>query len=401
MAIISQVNLINSGSVEVGSGTLQIGNGSFITSNCGRFQSLTASAVLLIQAAMTVNPCPPLAPPGDVASNFFGPGPIRFQNNIFLNGGDFRVGFAHPVSGAITAGNVEFQSDSILGTGNIRIVGDAQNQSRFTWSSGQIGGSGGFFVDLGAVLNISPPSFGGVNINTRTFSNAGTVNWTGGAIGNSATAFTFNNLPTGLFDIQNDSSFSSGTTPQSVYTNSGVVRKRLGTGTSTFSLNFTNTGIVDVQSGTLRFLATTPNSNRFSGNFDIAGGAFVEFGSSSGGFMFDPGFTSTGAGAIRIPGGANVTVNAPISISNLHLAGGTITGSATGTTINLTGLNSLFDGGISRNLRYAGEFAGTRIQIQGSNNFFNEGTTIDNRGDLIAPHNTSLRQNAGAAFQSE
>ncbi len=405
MATLTLVTFINSGTVEAGNGTLVIGaSGSTITSTCGRFSTNSPTGILLLSAPFTANACPPLppvefAPPGDVATNFFGPGPIRIQNNLTLNGADIRFGFRHPTINEVTTGNVEFQSDNILGTGNIRVVADAMHPTNFTWLTGGIGGSGSFDIESGGFVNISPSAAGSVALNGRTVNNAGTVIWTGGAITNNTNAITFNNQLSGIFEVRNNNSFFSTTSPQSVFNNAGIFRKSVGTGTTNIGMVFsnTNTGTVDVQSGTLRFTSTAPNNNSFAGTFNAATGGVIELASSSGGFNLNNGFNTTGSGVFRISSGANTTVNAPVSFSNLELDGGTFDSINPPIQLTVTledHLSLFFNSAAVRGLKVV-----NRGTLRAQNNvFFNNGSTLENLGIFNAPHNTSLRQQAGAAF---
>jgi hypothetical protein len=396
-ATLNLVAFTNNGTVEVGNGTFHLGaTGSTITSNCGRFSTTSPSGILLITAALTANGCPPpVAPPGDTASNFFGLGRIRIMNS-FITSGDVNFGFRHPTTSQVTGGNVEFQSDTISGNGNLRIIADAQNPTVFDWLSGTMGGSGTFDVEPFATVNINPPTAGSVGLNGRTVNNFGTIIWTGGDITNSSSAFTFNNQIGAVFEARNNKNFLSFVSPQSVFNNSGIVRKTVGTGATVFGYAYNGIGTVDVQSGTLRFTVNAPNSNNFGGTFNIASGAVVELASSSGGFNFNAGHTTTGTGVFRILNGAIAAVNAPVSFSNLNLAGGTINGSGVTNFVRLSGVAThVFDNGSTLN--------NTRVLNQGnlllqSNIFCNNTTTLDNEGTITAPNNTSLRQQAGGAF---
>ncbi len=405
-ATLNLVNFTNSGSVEVGNGILELGaSGSTLTGKCGRFRTLAVGATIKFLTTLTVVPCttfsnlqpairnPQSFDPGDTVTSFRGEGLIEFTGDLVLNS-NATFGFAHPTSGAITGGNVTL-TGNISGGGNLRLVADAQNPTIFNWNNGGITGAGTLVIDNGATFNINPPPSGSVNLTQRDITNNGFTRWTGGNIGGFGAGFVFNNSLSGVFEIHNDRNLVGSFSTLPIFNNAGIFRKTLTNGTTNISTIFNNTGLVDVQSGTLRFTSTAPNSNSLAGTFNATNGGVIEFTSSSGGFNFNSGFNFTGAGVLRLVSGASALVSAPINISNLELQGGTINGTGLTNNLKLIALLSRFENGSTLN--------NTRITNQGSlllqsNVFFNNSTTLENQGTINAPHNTSLRQQAGGAF---
>jgi len=418
-ATLNLVNLTNSGSIEAGNGILELGaSSSTLTSQCGRFRTLAPGATIKLLTTLTVAPCSSIAgrslniadypsytadgsgifDPGDTATSFRGAGLIELSGDLVINStGGATFGFAHPTTGAITGGNVT-TSGNISGAGNLRILANAQNPSFWRWDSGSITGAANIDIDSSATFQINPAAAGAVRISQRTVNNSGLTFWTGGDI-NSAfvnDGVIFNNLAGGTFEARNDRFWVwGGAGNQAVINNAGIFRKTTGTGTTSININFNNTGTVEVQSGTLRFTSTAPNSNSFAGTFNAAAGRIIELVSSGAGFNFNPGFNFTGQGLLRIGSGANATVNAPVNLTNLEVTGGTVNGTGATNLLRLTGIFSRIDSNATLNNTKVVS-AGTLL-LQ-SNVFCHNGTTLENQGTINAPHNTSLRQQAGAAF---
>ena len=389
LAVISLVNLINSGSVEVGSGTLQIGGaGSSITSNCGSFRTLNASAVLLLLANITANPCPsPLNPPGDTATNFYGAGRIPIQANLILNSGDVGFGFRHPTSGAVTIGNVEFAGDSITGGGNIRVIADLNNLTVFNWQTGNIGGTGSLDVEPFGTLNITPP-FGGVQLN-RNVNNSGTTILTGG-LGNTSAPYTFNNLPGSVFEIRNNGTLNG--LADSVINNGGTIRKT-GSGTARINVKLNSTGPIESLEETLEINA--PDTVIDVQNNQIIAVVGATFRAGNLRWRLTAGVRFEGDGEKQFSSGSTTTiVDTDVPVRNFVLDGGTIIGEGISPRLSLTGSLSRFN----NNSR----ITNTRVTNQNSlllqsNVFFNT-VTLENQGTINAANNASLRQQTGGAF---
>jgi len=213
----------------------------------------------------------------------------------------------------------------------------------FQWTGGTLTGSS-TLTNAGTMnLSGSDPK----SLTTLTLNNLGVMNWTGGGIFYMYAGAVFNNLPSGLFDIQGDASLSyfSGTGPK--FNNAGVVRKSAGTGTTTFgqNVNFSG-GKVEVQTGTLTLAAT--GGPTVGGNFTVASGAVLDLtGGQTRNYVGN--YTGTGAGMIRFANGTlqvgassadSTTFN--FSENLFQWSGGTLTGPSvlinTG-TINLSGPN--------------------------------------------------------------
>jgi VCBS repeat-containing protein len=80
----------------------------------------------------------------------------------------------------------------------------------------------------------------------RTITNTGEATWTAGSI-SAIAGGSYNNLPEAIFDVQGNSTLSTST-----FTNAGILRRSVGTGTATIGAALNNTGSVQVQSGVLQ-----------------------------------------------------------------------------------------------------------------------------------------------------
>jgi uncharacterized delta-60 repeat protein len=123
----------------------------------------------------------------------------------------------------------------------------------FQWTGGAIAS--------GTLTNAGVLTLSGINdkaLNGATLDNTGTiVHLNGRLLPSNGTVI---NEASGLYDIQGDNSivFNGGT---DVVTNSGILRKSLGTGTSQITVGVTNSGTIEVDSGTLSLASLTQASS--------------------------------------------------------------------------------------------------------------------------------------------
>ncbi len=308
MASIDKVVFMTSGVVEVGNGSLKIGGtDSGLTSNNGRFTTLTAEAVIEYASPWTVND----------GTHFTGPGTHLCSGSMDLHG-NVSVGFRDLVSQMVTVGHFAL-TGAISGPGNILVAADALNPSTFDWMTGTLGGAGRLNVDSGGSLNIAGTTthyLGG-----RTINNSGTTKWSGANnVAASDAAFTFNNLAGALFEIDNDESFS-GFPGSRLHNWPGAnFRKMVGTHVTTFNPPFDNDGIEEVQTGILDLTG----GGESSGVFNAAAGAGTSFAGGSV-FNLNQGSSFTGEGVV-LGSGAEVTLKADVAAVNYSLLLGTLDG---------------------------------------------------------------------------
>jgi len=190
--------------------------------------------------------------------------------NVINYGSDMTLAPAEVRFDAVFGGPINF--NSIVMTGVLYFnSGDPINTTTLTFGPGTIRGpstitvsglltwnGGGYFRGPG-VVNAN----GGVVIGSggsektlyeRVFNNASTATFLGPL--SLSTSGVFNNLASGVIDIQVDSGASiiggSGIA-ESALNNAGTIVKSTGVGTSTISAPTTNSGTVEVQTGVLRF----------------------------------------------------------------------------------------------------------------------------------------------------
>ncbi|MFH1747890.1 MAG: S-layer family protein [Planctomycetota bacterium] len=227
-------------------------------------------------------------PRGIVNFNAIIGGPIQFDT-LSIGPGATSDGIAN-----FNSGDPVQITNLIIGPGAIQSTGDITLIGLTTWNAGGDFGGTGTVNANGDVL--VGPSGDQKTLSNCTFNNAATATFLSGI--NRASS-VFNNLATGVMDIQADvgvfnNSFSD------PFNNAGTFVKSAGTGTATIRGAVTNTGTVEVQSGVLSF----------TGSY---GGSYIQ----------TAGQTVLNGGDLRM------TVPAAIQINGGLLTGdGTITGNA-------------------------------------------------------------------------
>jgi Cupin/FG-GAP-like repeat len=215
-----------------------------------------------------------------------------------------------------------------------------------TLSNATISGSGE--LDNDGTTTVSGLTIGGVT----TFYDGGTMTENGGsvtlgdAVGNTA---DLNIASTGTWDIQNDSSIYRGTGTESTITNSGLLEKTGGTGTSVISPDVANNGTIFVscgtpaQAGALDFVGavtgagtdTISSHSMLEFNTTVASSQTVSFNGVSGAlYLTNPtsfaGLISgfTGSNCIQLPAGwsfSNFSENLSGTLGTLTVSNGSTT----------------------------------------------------------------------------
>ncbi len=240
----------------------------------------------------------------------------------------------------VTLGN-GVSGPALTGSGTLTVRGN------FSWTAGNMSGSGRTVIEPSATLNVS----GGVTLNTRTLENGGTGLWSGNGSLNMSTSAVITNGAGALFHIQNAAPL--GTFLGGRFDNAGLFRKSSNVGTTTIPVNFNNYGTVEIQSGTLLCQGIVTNNgavtlaagttNRLtgggsgSGTFSASATAMVEW--TSGTFTLTAGAQLNGDGLYRINFGS-VSVNPDLTLANLDLVAGSLSGPGTvriGNSMNWTG----------------------------------------------------------------
>jgi hypothetical protein len=232
------------------------------------------------------------------------------------------------------------------------------------WTGGQIAGgySANFFTNTG-ILTIS--GSGGVGL-AGLFNNVRTVVQTNTSSLNIPAGSTFNNLPSGLFELQGDVGMTGvgGGGPAPAFNNSGILRKSAGNGISQIAPNFNLLGgTVDVQRGTLALTGSGTSSN---GTFTVRAGATLDLIGTNQSPVFSGTFMGSGAGTVLLsrgslqPGPSGVAFN--VTGSLLQWTGGQISGGYNANRFTNAGTMTLSGSGgvgVSGLLNNAGTMAQT------------------------------------------
>ncbi len=235
------IELNNYGSVQVESGILKLNNGGSYT------------------GSITVNT--------DAVLNFSG-GNHSIMDDATFNGDGIYLLSNGSLNGIGTLSGGTFNQNSTLNMtgGNISNSGKININGTMNWSAGTI-----------SIVNLTIGSTGNLNIigdsqkiyryGAGSLNNYGVINWSGNGniVGGSK---TFNNMESGIFNIQNDSSINSDFGGDGLYTfnNYGLLKKSEGSGYSFFNyVRLNNSGTLQVLSGAFS-IVSSGQLNNFSSN---------------------------------------------------------------------------------------------------------------------------------------
>jgi len=388
-ATVSIDGIVTATNIEFDSGTIQ-GDGTFTVTN------LTWNGGTMIGAGTTVVTGTLTVEGNAVVDGFTlvnngnatvaGVGSMAFEDGATLtNAGTWTLsdsGSLDLESGA-TFTNVGMLN--LYGSGNL-LLDDSilTNAGTLDWS-----GSGN--LDLGSAATLTNDatlnwSGSGILYDGGTLVNDGDLTWSGSG---SAVLYDYSKIQNqagGIFDDVNDGNVGFYGYYWSIFENAGSFIKSGGTGSSTIASEFDNTGSVTVLSGTLDL-----ESGAATGQFTVSSGATIAFPSLSTGsdasqvYSLGAGTTIGGDGLMAITGGT-VSIDGPVSATNVELDSGTLTGTGdlsvqgtltwTGGMIGGTGLINVAPGGF---LDLAGGSDYTGIET-----INNEGTDISTEpGDVF------------------
>jgi hypothetical protein len=233
--------------------------------------------------------------------------------------------------------------------------------TNWNWTAGTLSGAGTYSNGGTLTMSVatSAPNLSSALVNTGTFL------WNGSAAIFPQTGASINN--SGLFNIRADGTVVQNTFLTAAFTNTGTIRKSLGSGTSTIQAALTSTtGTIDVQTGTLSFAG----GGTVSGSISAASGATVNLG----GLTLTGTLTGSGAGTVNI----NTTT----------IASGGATLNYTGSQLQWT--NDSISGGT------ATIPVGATLTISTSNGH-RLNTTLNNAGTVINTGTGPVQMNAGSA----
>src|SRR5205807_6285983 len=239
------------------------------------------------------------------------------SSNVTLNSGTLNLNNASTQS--IPALNM--QGGTLAGNAPVTLTGAAQ-----TWTGGTIAGTG-----LLTIPNTTIVTFNGyVSFDSRSISNAGTMNYTSNYYSYVYNGATLTNG--GTIDFQGDGGFYPSTGSGGV-SNNGTIKKSAGTGQGSIQIPLTaNSGSqVQVQSGSLLF----GNVTSTGGTINVSSGAIALFYYTTTS-TFDAASSFTGAGTVTFQAGTN-TIS-----GNYNITGATkSTGGTTSIGSNITNLGDV------------------------------------------------------------
>jgi autotransporter-associated beta strand protein len=197
---------------------------------------------------------------------------------------------------------------TLVGGGNLTL------SDLFTWQGGSFSGSG--TVNAQGGMHISGPASAGpkffttktlLNTTAATWSDDGTIYFSGGA--------TLSNATNATFDCAGDGTLENlpGT---NLVINAGTFRKTGGTNTTRINVPFYNNGTVSVLSGNLSLNKGGTNTDTIT----VSSGATFTLGGGT--FTSGLGSTITGSGNLVTGSGAEVTLAGLVDIAGPHLFGG-------------------------------------------------------------------------------
>ena len=211
----------NTGTVDVQSGTLSLNRGG------------TGSGSYIAEAGATLA---------------VGNGYLASTNAVFSGAGTNLW-----MGGTITINGTVMTTNSILaGAG---LSGSGSFSGGLTWISGEFAPGGTLTIATNGMLTIN----GSTTLQMYgALTNAGTVNWVGGAFviqnangANGGYIGGINNLPGAVFNVQCDQTIGCACYGYEYFNNAGMVRKSASASTAVDQCAFQQSGTVDVQSGTL------------------------------------------------------------------------------------------------------------------------------------------------------
>ncbi|HRD54191.1 MAG TPA: hypothetical protein PKY96_16250 [Flavobacteriales bacterium] len=210
----------------------------------------------------------------------------------------------------VVNGTLLLNAGTLQGTGLTQVNAGGT----FTWNQGTIGST--MVMDLLAGSTATLNGTGGT-LNAGTINNAGTFTMLGGTIQQIGSPAAFNNLPTGVVDLNGWAS-NTGTWVQNVL-NQGTINKNNGATPFAFVFPVNNTGTINVPEGELFFNTTGTSQN--SGT--IAFGSAATLLRMSGTLQHTSGGSITGLDHLLLQGGT-FTLNAGSTIPALPLISFTV-----------------------------------------------------------------------------
>jgi hypothetical protein len=218
--------------------------------------------------------------------------------------------------------------DLIQTNGNLTGAGTVEVSDQWTWSSGQVSGSGRTILDSTAQATLSGGFFS--MLVGWTVENRGSATAAGGGFDFQGDA-VWNNRPGSTFVLEGAAAlgnFFAG--PHSRFNNHGVLAVVNDTGPAVnIGIPLNNAGEVDVQTGTL----TLSGGGAGCGNFHLADGTVLDINSD---YTLNTYATVSGSGALQVDIFKTLQVAGNLHVPDLAVSGGTVTAAGNLTVDNLT-----------------------------------------------------------------
>lgn len=267
-----------------------------------------------------------------------------------------------------------FRTNTVLNLngGTLAGAGPVNLAGVLNWTAGKCSGT----LTNRGVVNISGDDSKSLD---GTFNNASTIIWTGSAwlCGGPV---SFNNLETGLFDVQAD----MGSCDNFTFNNAGVLRKYANTNAVRLYWTLNNFGLVEVVHGTLQLTGR----GRLEGEINIHPGAIVDI--SGGSYTLAGEVSGTGVFQVTLNGGVYAD-NA--LLSNLTLGRGVLAGTST-----ITGPMTWTDGWIQGSVINVN--GGLTMTNAAGRDLFMYGSTLNNSSVVQLKGNGRLVGDYGAIFNN-
>jgi conserved repeat domain/conserved repeat domain/conserved repeat domain len=296
--------IVNAGTIQT-SGSSSIA--STITNNATGLIKPTGGMLSLLSG--TSNGILDAVSPG--AINFGGGSTFTITGGTWggSGGGFWVTGGDVTFSGNFSVSDLAFNSGQIDGSATLTLTGAN------AWGGGPMAGAG-TTINIGT---LTMSNNGNSFLDSRTFTNNGTVNYqAGGGSLQLKNGAAFNNA--GLFDIQGDVNLTCNCATPGLFHNigTGTLQKSAGSGTAVITAPFNNDGSVSSSLGTLQFAALGTHN----GSFSAGSTSTISFTSTN---TFNAPSTITGAGNISFPSGSDTINSGTVTPATLTVSGATVT----------------------------------------------------------------------------
>jgi hypothetical protein len=360
------VNLNDTGSIQIGSGILMI-----------RGDQATVAGPVSVSAGTTLQINTATAMTFATGSNVQSNGSVVFSpdGTVTLEGAFSNTGTTELDNGTLAIGMPGglvlpsfVQNRGVLSGGDVTVSGT------YAWAGGEQDGPGATFVPQGGSLVLT----NGTILDGRHISVSGTMTVAGSLANANAAVIDIN--PTGVLDIAGNQIMSQFFGARTTLNVAGTLKKSAGASDALVDVELNDTGAIQIDSGNLRVRSDVAT---VSGPVSIAAGAALAIATSTS-FTFNPSSSVSGAGTVQVATSATANFNSSVySPALTELDSGTmVIGSAGGLTVpGFTQNNGTLSGGnltVNGPLLWAG---GTEV---------GPGTTFVPQGQTLTMTNSQI-----------